>query len=164
MKSVRKALKKALILSIFLSVAFIVGIPAIVFGACNRLWLLMAFGITLTVIGFYGMPIAWIYYGGVRNLERLVYTITEEHIYTVQALSEHLSVSEKETRNRLEKCLRKMYLQGYSKNGDNIVLNDEVPLNKKQFSAACPNCGAKFFYTLESPRCPYCNSPVKQDK
>lgn len=164
MKPIQKALKRAFITALILTVAFVGGIPAIVFGAIHRWWILMAFGIVCTVAGFYGCPIAWINYGGVRSLARLVSAIVDEYIYSVQGLSAQLSLSEKETRRRLDKCFQKRYLLGYRREGDNIVINEGTALDKKQFAAECPNCGAKFLYTRDDPRCPYCNSPVTKDE
>lgn len=164
MKPVQKALKRALITALILTVAFVAGIPAIVFGAVNRWWVLMALGILCAVVGFYGCPIAWINYGGVRGLARLVSAVVDEYIYSVQGLSAQLSLSEKETRRRLDKCFQKRFLLGYRREGDNIVLNEGAALDKKQFAAECPNCGAKFLYTCDDPRCPYCNTPVTKDE
>lgn len=163
MKPVQKALKKALVLALILSVAIVAGIPAIIFGATNQMWILMAFGIACTACGFYGAPIAWTNYGEFRSLARIVSAIIEEHIYTVSELAEQLSLSEKKTRKLLDKCFQKHYLHGYRRDGDKIVLNEETALEKKRFAAECPNCGAKFSYTRENPQCPYCNSPVKQN-
>lgn len=164
MKSVQRAQKRAFIFSLILSVAFVAGIPAIVFGTIYKWWILMAVGIVCTVCGFYGCPIAWTGYGEIRSLSRMVFAIAEEHIYTVNELSQQLSLSEKEVRNRLDKCIKKRYLLGYRKEGDKIILNEGTALDKKQFAYKCPNCGASFFYTRENPCCPYCKSPVKQDK
>lgn len=163
MKSVQTALRRALILSFVLTAAFVLGIPAIIFGAVNKWWILMGVGIACVVIGFYGLPIAWTNFGGLRGLARLVSAIEEEHIYTVNELAAQLSLSEKEVRKRLDKCFQKSYLRGYRREGDAVTLNEETALEKRQFLAECPNCGAKFTYTREHPRCPYCNSPVKQD-
>lgn len=164
MKSIEKTLKNSLILSICLSVGFVAGIPAIVLGAVNEITAVMVIGIILTVIGFYGTPMAWINYGANRSLKRLINAIKEEHLYSVQELAVHLSQSEKVIRTNLNKCFLKGYLTGYKKDGDNIILNEGVDLNKKEYSASCPFCGAKFTYTIDNPRCPYCNSPVISDK
>lgn len=163
MKQIQKAQHRAFVISMILTVAIIAGIPAIIFGAINKWWILMAVGIACSVSGFYGCPIAWTNYGGIRSLARLVFAVEEEHIYTVHDLAVQLSVSEKEVRKRLNTCFQKHYLTGYRKEEDRITLNESVALEKKQYLAECPNCGAKFTYTREHPRCPYCNSPVKQD-
>ena len=161
MKTVQNAMKRIYILSLVLSIAFVGGIPLIIFGAINQWWILMALGIVCVVCGFYGSPIAWINYGGIRNLKRLVLAIVEEHIYTIKDLALQLSISEKEARNRLNKCFQKGYLYGYRREGDNIILNEGLALEKRKLSSECPNCGAKFFYDSENPCCTYCNSPIK---
>lgn len=163
MKQVQKSLIRLLILSLILSAALVAGIPVIVFGAANELWILTALGIVCTAGGFFGTPIAWTAYGELRGLARLTEAVVEEHIYTVRELAVQLSISEKEARKRLNKCFQKRYLPGYRREGDNIILNEGRALEKRQFSAECPNCGAKFSYTRENPRCPYCNSPVQQN-
>lgn len=160
MNSIQKAVNRAFVLSLILSIAIVAGIPAIIFGATNKWWILLALGITCSVIGFYCAPIAWTKYGELRNLARLVSAIAEEHIYTVQELAVHLSLTEKKVRKSLDKCFQKSYLQGYRRDKDKIILNEGTALEKTQFVAECPNCGAKFSYTRENPHCPYCNSPV----
>ncbi len=160
MKTITKAVRKAFWTAFLFTIAFIGGIPATVFGAVYQLWVLMGFGIAGIVIGFYAMPICWTKYGRVKSLMRLVFAITEEHIDTVYGLARQLSLSDKEVRNRLDECFRKNYLVGYLRDGDNVLLNEKKEMSKKVYIAECPNCGAKFTYTADSPFCPYCRSPV----
>lgn len=164
MKSIEKTLKNSLILSICLSIGLVCGVPAIVLGAVNKITAVMVIGIVLTVIGFYGAPFSWVIYGANRSLRRLINAIKEERLYSIQDLAVHLSEPEKVIRANLNKCFAKGYLTGYKKDGDNVILNEGVALDKKEYYASCPFCGAKFTYTIDNPRCPYCNSPVIDDK
>ena len=58
MDAINKDLRKKFIVSITLTIMFVVGIPSIVLGASNEIWVVMAIGIAFTAAGFYGMPIA----------------------------------------------------------------------------------------------------------
>ena len=146
MKAVNSYIRKLFILSLILSFALAGGVPMTVLGAVFQIWPLMGIGIACIVIGFYGTPIAWTSYGGAKSLQRIVSAVVEENLYSVNEIAAQLSISETEARNKL---------------GDGVVLNGNMPAGKKEMFAECPNCGAKFTYTPETPRCPYCNSPVQ---
>lgn len=163
MNPVKRAVRSAFAVSILLTFALAAGIPAIVLGAEYGITAVLAIGVVCVVCGFYGVPVAWISYANKRGLARLVFAVTEEHIYSVAELSAQLSISEKEIRTRLTACFQHKYLPGYRRDGDDIILNEGVALGKKERVAECPNCGAKFSYTADRARCPYCNSPVMQE-
>ena len=160
MKSIDKYMKKLLYVSIILSVMLVAGIPMIIIGATSKIYAVMGIGIAFTAIGFYGTPIAWSIYGSNMPLKRVVSAVCEEHLYTVGEISQQLSMKESAVRGWLDKAFNKGFLKGYKREGDEILLNDNLAADKKEFVAHCPNCGATFTYTLDKARCPYCNSPV----
>ena len=162
MKKANAYVTKMFILSIVLTVMFVGGIPAIILGATNEIWPLMGAGIGCTVVGFYAMPLAWISYGSARTLSRVVFAITDEHLYSVQEISAQLSMNEKDVRANIDKGFNKGFLKGYKREGDNIVLNENVAAGKREHFYECPYCGAKFTYTADNARCPYCGSPVNK--
>ena len=162
MKAVNGYITKLMITAIVLSVMFVAGIPMIIVGATKSIPAVLGIGIAFTAVGFYGTPLAWTMYGSSRVLARIVYAVTEEHLYTVQEIAAQLSLSEKEVRAHLDKCFNKNFLPGYKRNGDTILLNENIAAANKEMSAECPYCGAKFTYTAQNARCPYCNSPVKK--
>lgn len=162
MDAINKDLRKKFIVSITLTIMFVVGIPSIVLGASNEIWVVMAIGIAFTAAGFYGMPIAWVGYGNTKTLERLVSAVVNENLHTVNELASQFSLSEKEVRDKLDVCFKKGYFVGIKRDGDTLILNENDPLGQKQYAAECPHCGAKFLYTKSSPRCPYCDSPVNE--
>ena len=164
MDAINKDLRKKFIVSITLTIMFVVGIPSIVLGASNEIWVVMAIGIAFTAAGFYGMPIAWVGYGNTKTLERLVSAVVNENLHTVNELASQFSLSEKEVRDKLDVCFKKGYFVGIKRDGDTLILNENDPLVQKQYAAECPHCGAKFLYTKSSPRCPYCDSPVNEKK
>lgn len=159
MKPVDKAVNITLALSLFFTIGFVLGIPSIIFGAIYHIWVVMGIGIAFCVAGFYGMPLTWVAYGNRRSLRRVVCAIVDECIYTVPELAEHLSLTEREVEEHLTTCFRKQYLSGYRRNGDRIVLNEGIPLGKKEYAVQCPSCGAKFLYSKDNPYCPYCTAP-----
>ena len=164
MKKAQAYLNRLLIVSIVLTVLFVGGIPSLIVGAVNEIWPLMGVGIACTAVGFYAMPVAWSIYASARPVKRVVYAVTEEHLYTVHEIALQLSMDERNVRAHLDKCFNKGFLIGYKREGDNIVLNENVAAGKKEMFAECPYCGAKFTYTRDNARCPYCGSPVAENK
>ena len=51
MDAINKDLRKKFIVSITLTIMFVVGIPSIVLGASNEIWVVMAIGIAFTAGG-----------------------------------------------------------------------------------------------------------------
>lgn len=153
-----------LIVAILLTVMFVAGVPMIVLGAQHKIYAVMGVGIAFTAIGFYGMPVGWVFFGSNVSLKRVVFAIVEENLFTVQEISSQLSMSEDTVRAFLDKAFNKGFLKGYKRTGDIITVNDNVPDARREKVAECPNCGAKFTYTSLTARCPYCNSPVVSDK
>lgn len=164
MGPVRKALKKSLILALILTFALPVGGLMLGVGLGIGQPGVWAVGIALMVAGFYGCPIGWVSYGNVRTLYRVVSAIVEEHLYSVREVASQLSLSEKEVRDRLDKCFQKRLLVGFKREGDTLVLNENAALEAREKVAQCPSCGAKFTYTGHNPRCPYCDTPVPAEK
>ena len=162
MKEVNAYLNKLLIIALIMTVIFVGGIPMIPIGAVNEIWAVMGVGIAFVAVGFYGTPIAWSVYGSARPLKRIVAAVTEEHLYTVQEIAAQLSMNEKNVRAHLDKCFNKGFLKGYKRDGDSIVLNENIAADKREKFYECPYCGAKFTYTGDNARCPYCGSPVKR--
>ncbi len=163
MKAVDRYFKKLLIIAIVLSVMLVVGVPMIILGATNQIYAVMGIGIAFTALGFYCTPVAWSIYGANMPMKRVVRAIVAENLYTVQEISSQLSMSEQHVREFLDKAFNKGFLEGYKRSGDVITLNENMPASKRERTAECPNCGAKFTYTADNARCPYCNSPVMDD-
>ncbi|HIU91432.1 MAG TPA: hypothetical protein IAC72_05440 [Candidatus Fimimonas merdipullorum] len=180
MQQIDKEIRKRQILAFTLTFMFVFGIPAIIFGASyggraaeaaeaagkegggTGWWILMAAGIVCTAVGFFGMPLAWVNYGETRGYRRIVAAVVNENLHTVQEIAVQLSLSEKEVRNKLDVCFQKGYFVGIKRNGDSLILNENRPMGKKEYSTQCPNCGAKFIYTADNAVCPYCGSPVQK--
>ena len=133
MDAINKDLRKKFIVSITLTIMFVVGIPSIVLGASNEIWVVMAIGIAFTAAGFYGMPIAWVGYGNTKTLERLVSAVVNENLHTVNELASQFSLSEKEVRDKLDVCFKKGYFVGIKRDGDTLILNENDPLGQKQY-------------------------------
>lgn len=162
MQAVRRALRKSLIVSVILTLALPLGGALLGVGLAIGQPAVWAIGIACMVMGFYGCPCAWtMAYAPTKNLSRIVSAVVEENLCTVSEIASQLSLSEKDVRNRLDLCFRKRYLTGYKREGDAIVLNDNQAPDKRAYAAECPFCGAKFSYTADDPRCPYCGSPIK---
>ncbi len=163
MEKIEKAARSMFIAALVCSVLFVAGIPMIVLGASNRIWLVMTAGIIFTGGGFYATPLLWVGFGSKVSLRRLVTAVEAEHIYTVDELSQQLSKPPKMIRAMLDVCFNKRYLVGYKRSGDALVLNEGKALSDALHPADCPYCGAHFSYKGSDAICPYCRShlPVK---
>lgn len=160
MKKINNAINGMKIAGIVLAVMLAGGIPMIIVGASNEIYAVMGIGIAFTALGFYGTPTAWALYASALPLRRVVSAITQENLCSVQEIAAQLGMSEQQARGYIDQAFNKGYLIGYKRSGDMILLNDNLPQNKREKVAECPYCGAKFTYTSENARCPYCNSPV----
>ena len=160
MEKVTKYLRTLFITSMVLTVMLIAGIPMIVVGAVTHVYAVMGLGIAFTAAGFYGCPIAWTVYGSNISLKRVVGAVMQENLYTVQEISAQLNIDVRQVRAHLDKAFNRGYLMGYRRSGDVISVNESIAESKRELVAECPNCGAKFTYTADNARCPYCNSPV----
>ena len=172
MEKAEKSVKKRFYISLFLTIYFIVGIPLLVVGATRLSQgggyvFMLVLGIIGAVVGFYGMPVAWVMYGNARTELALVSAVRNEHLYTVQELSARLASNEKQTSANLDNCIRKGYLTGYLRKGDRLYLNENTELKPTEYSVECTRCGAYVTYTGTGAKCPYCGSalpaPAKSD-
>jgi len=166
MTNIDRETKKMFTLSMILTLCLPIGIPLIIIGAINisKLYLVLALGVVMTVAGFYGSPIVWSKFGNVRALKRVVSAVVEENLYTVQEIAAQLSTNEEKVRTQLDLCFKKQYLVGFKRNGDEILLNENEKLTKREKTAECPYCGAKFSYFGKVGRCPYCgNTQTPED-
>lgn len=153
----------ALFFGIFMSIGFVLGIPGIVLFA-GKSGILLALSIILVVAGFYGMPMVWIHFGNLGSLKRLVVAVENEYIYDVKNLSLYLNISEKETINRIQTCIKKQYITGYLFDGNTLTINENIKATKKIRSTKCPNCGASVTISATSNKCEYCGKYINDDK
>ena len=163
MKAVKKALRRGRLLAFIFTFMLPAGGVLLGVGLGIGFAPMWAVGIAFLGLGFYGCPTAWaIGYSSAKQNYRLVSTVVEEHLYTVREIASQLSLSEKDVRSRLDTCFRKGYFAGYKREGDSIVPNDAVAPDARTYGAECPSCGAKFTYTAQDARCPYCGTPVRR--
>ena len=165
MKKINNEVKKSFIISLIVSILFVVGIPMIpIFAGKN--WVLMALGIVFVVVGFYGMPLLWISYGGKRRTRRIVYAVEEENLYTNAEISQQLQLSEKEIHQEITKCINKGYLKGYKYDGKQLIINNNQKQVKEEKLTIkkCNNCGGKLEKTDMGYHCPYCDMNFTKDE
>ncbi len=157
---IKKSCKFKLILSLILSVFLVGGIVSIIFGAISSTALLVI-GIIMTVLGFYGSPIAWVSYGNLVVEKAVLFAITEDHIESVTAISHNLGITEKDARTKINHLMSNRYLTGYKLQADGTLVAIEKPKEKKQENLLklkkCPNCGANLTETADHKyKCNYC--------
>ncbi|MBQ7307515.1 MAG: hypothetical protein IJW82_03210 [Clostridia bacterium] len=157
MEKINKAIVKWFWIALISSILFVAGIPAIIFGAIFKKWILMSLGILCVAFNFYALPFFWIAYGEKFGYKRLIFAITQEHILLVDQLQVHLSKSYKDIQTMIQKSINKGYLTGYYFNGNSLQLNTRQNPNEKLLETRCLTCGANYSYKIkENPICPYC--------
>lgn len=156
-------------LAIILSVMLVAGVPILIVGA-TRLHqnggfvAMLVIGIVFTVLGFYGTPLAWVQVGTASRRAMLVRAINEEHLYTVQELAVRLDITEKDASAFMRECMQKGYLTGYMRDGDRLILNENVALGPKEYSVECSHCGAYVTCSEKDAKCPYCGCALPVPK
>ncbi len=159
----QKSKKAYFTMALVSSILFVVGIPMIVLGAVNKIWVVMAFGIAFTAIDFYAMPLLWVGYGNRCGYTRIVEAIVRQHISDVSVLAQQLGRPYKDTYHQVQVCMAKGYLEDYILDGNTIKANNYTPIVAQQITEKCVNCGATFAYNPKNPTtCPYCSTPVKK--
>ena len=155
MEAINKKIKSLFILSLILSVAFVAGIPSIVFGATGGMIWLMVIGIIATVAGFYGMPISWVMYGTNISQRNIVRSIVEEQITNIDDLAGIHNKSVPVITREISTLIAKGYLKGCKIQGNEIV-----GIKKKSIIARnkCPNCGSPLIIKDNKKVCEYCSS------
>lgn len=122
-KDIKKDCKKLLIISILFSIGFVVGIPAIIFGAIygGAMIALMVVGIIMVVCGFYGAPILWIAYGEKVKQSSIYDMITVDGITDVKTISNSIgSANEEQVKQIIKILIEKRYLTGYKFEKDEV--------------------------------------------
>ena len=155
-------IRKMLIISIVASIAFVVGIPMIVLGAMNST-VLMIFGIVFVVFGFYGTPMLWMSYAGLRSLKRVVDAVMEENLTTNAEIAMQLQTSERNIKAQITKAINKKYITGFIYNGEVLTPNEKQQPKKKIIENRCKNCGGTLEELDTEWRCPYCGSRFSKE-
>ncbi len=159
MEKVNRAINKALIWSLIITILLPVGIIMTIFGGINKIWVLLAFGIAFIVVGFYGCPLLWVKYGNSIGYKRVVSAVAVEKIYSIETIASHLNLNVKVVVEKVDTCIRREFLLGYIREGDTIRPN--VNINANTIGYKCPACGARFESPLHSqPKCPYCDTVI----
>lgn len=159
-RTIDKVIKKSFITAIVLSISFVLGIPAIIFGAIGGKWGLLVLGIIATVVGFYGTPFAWISYGEKKRALRVVDCITREHILSIREIAMQLQWKEREVKGIVQKSIVNNYIAGYIFDGERLTLNEKKPQQqgKERVQNKCSACGATLTKTETGFYCSYCGA------
>lgn len=157
-----KAITKSFAIAFILSVGFVAGVPAIIFGATKGMTLLLVVGIIACVMGFYGTPIAWIMFGEKKKALRVVDCVTKEHILSVKEIAMQLQWNEKEVKEIVQKSIVNNYIDGYIFDGDNLTLNQKKAPKRERIQNKCSSCGATLTKTDSGYFCPYCGTTFEE--
>ena len=161
MDKLHKDIKKYAILSVIFTAFFPIGAIMLGVGLSMKTPGLWGTGIGFLVLGFYGAPSCWtVVFAPTKALEKVVNAVHNQHLYTVNEIAAQLGCRERTVRDQLDICFRRGYLPQYKRNGDHIEANFNRDILSAVHAAECPNCGAKYTFAPDDPRCPYCGSPV----
>lgn len=155
MKKINKSTIIKLIVSILSAIGFVAGILLIIYGAKQSKIMLTA-GIVLCVYGFYGTPMWFITYGETKGLQRVIFAIVNEKIYSVKDIATQLQQNEKEVKEKINKAIQKNYLSGFLFDGENLKTNNNKGQVKKV--GKCENCGGTLVEKNGRLFCPYCET------
>lgn len=163
MSNINADLKAKRYWAIVASCVFVLGIPLIIYGAINSIWFLLGVGAACVLFGFYGTPILWVNYGSLRSLKRVVDAVMEEHITSVNELSQHLSTNNNSIRQSITKAINKKYITGYIFDGNNLISNTKQSPKKQVIQRKCANCGGTLIEIENGWKCEYCGSNFNKE-
>ena len=154
MKKINSDIRKIFVISLIVTILFIVGIPLIPLFA-GKNWVIMTIGIIFVVIGFYGSPILWTSYANKKRTKRIIQAIEEENLYTNADIASHLQMKEKEVYLEIKNAINKGYIFGYKYNGQELVINNaKKQVKEEQISIKkCINCGGRLEKTSNGCHC-----------
>ncbi len=144
--------------ALLMSVGFVAGIPAIVFGATKGWTLLMVAGIVLTAVGFYVMPMMWVRFGNLSSKYNVLKVITDDGITDVSLIASNFGWNEKNTSLAVRWLIANRYLTGVTFDGKEIT--STTP--KKQRRMRCMYCGT-IVNDLNAVRCPNCSAQLTME-
>lgn len=163
MKKLKQDKFKMLLIAITLTLFLICGVPAIIFGASKNITLLLIAGIVMTALGFYCMPLTWVFYVEKCKYVSVLDCIVNDNILKVDNLKQNLGCDETQIVKIINYLINKRYLVGY-------LFIDNKELKKMQqekeilITNKCPYCGANIELDNEVVTCQYCNSKFKINK
>lgn len=164
MKKLNKKIVSYFFVSLFASVALVIGVPTIVFGAIGRLWYLLALGILAVVFGFYGTPLLWIHYANLLGYMTILRLIEEQHYYSVTDLAMQTNINEKSIVEKINYLITHFYLTDFSFDGNKLVLNERKSQSRKLLKNKCSNCGAVLEVLGNEVKCEYCGAIYETGK
>ena len=163
MEKLKSSHLKTLWISIILSVGFVGGVLAIIFGATKGVTILLVIGIIATVLGFYGSPILWIKYGEQFSYIAVLDCIVSDNLLDIDSIATSLGKMPQEVLRIVNYLVTKRYLKGYYvENGKLKPIENEV--EDVVVTHKCPNCGATIDTSGQYAVCEYCGVKLKLDK
>lgn len=165
MEKLTSKLKRLKALAIIFTILFIIGVPTTIFGAINQIWYIFPVGVVFDIIGFYGMPIAWVFYFNNKNVKlTILNAVIKDNINSIDQIQAHVGLPKKLVIMGLQSLIRGGYLPGYQFNGE-YILPKGTTLNQVGSigvinGATCDNCGANVKFNGTSGVCPYCDTVV----
>ena len=156
----RKKIKTALFAAV-LTVFLPVGIVFIILGAGNG-WIMLVAGIIMTVLGFYGSPMAWIKFGEATRYERLSLAIYRDKLLRLSDIASQIRAKDDEAENLIKTAIEKRIIEGFIFDDAKKELKPLAAFSgEREIVVKCPSCGATAKVKESDPRCPYCGSAVK---
>lgn len=169
---INKQVKVCFVFALLFSTCFPCGVLLIVFKYSNPI--ILALGIVVTVLGFYGTPLMWIKFGELKSIQNICNQIVLDNLQEVNYLAKINNVDEKVMLKKLHNLITKRYLIGYEIVDDKYIVkqaethltkNDAMRLAEKTSSFVCQGCGASVeIVDSEETFCSYCGRPINKNK
>lgn len=121
MEKVLKAKKIWLIAAIASAALGALSIAGIVIFALKLLYVPLGISIAFVAHAFYGCPFYLIAFGNARLCERTVTAVSDKKIFDIELISEEIKAKPNFTKNIVEKCINKGYIEGYMLEGDKLA-------------------------------------------
>ncbi len=163
-KDINKSIKNMFAVAMTFTFCLVGGVPMIIGGAVSGpLIPVLAIGAFMTVVGFYGTPLAWVGVHNKKRLKRVLDDIEGENYRSISRISGHLGMPVKEVNTHVLNAINKQWLYGFTIDGDKIVRIENLKEEDIEHSIVCPNCGGINYVNdlQKATKCAYCGRIVE---
>ena len=147
-----------------LSILFIPGILAIIFGSIyNMLWLTIV-GCVIAIASFYGLPLLWVSYTVWSHRCRIIEVVKTEYTYSYSELAKKCGRPVKEIADHIKYLVAKGYLIGFTYDNEKLIRDSAADNSeyREMHVVKCPHCGAEVVVNDDTTVCDFCGSPLTE--
>lgn len=120
-------------------------------------------GIVFVVHGFFGLTFYWLWFAGLVQCYRIVRAVEKEYIYNANDIAMHLGINREAVIKNILRSIHNGWLVGLKFDGNNLVLNENQPLQRSGVKVQCAYCDTFFIRTRNMFECPNCGSAITEE-